>query len=211
MHFEQIQMQQKWKTLISALCESEGCFYLLVLLNVVQMCFLSNAQVEKSLPLGLQAVSVCLPTNDRTPTGYNYFSQSIIFFITAIYFFLNKGDHCLACGMQHGWETCLYSSTGRVSHFHQSVSFILQLVDVTLVCQQGVLFEFLKTERNKCDVQWQWIYMAAIVPKITVHSASHTSFMQRAPRIFWLFQFTSNNFICWLRTSNVWEHQSSAQ
>lgn len=71
--------------------KKEGCCYLLVLFDVVQVGFLSDAQVEECLPLGVQAVSVCLPINSPTPTGYNHNFKSIsTIFPEAIYLFFDK-------------------------------------------------------------------------------------------------------------------------
>lgn len=155
-------MQQKWENVDFSIMWKWG----LLLPSCTPQCcpdvFLEQCTGWEKPATG-PAGRLCVPAHKRSNPDWLQLLLPIncFFFITAIYFFLNKGDHCLACGMQHGWETCLYSSTGRVPRLHQSVSFILQLVDVALVCQQGVLFEFLKTERNKWDVQWQWIYMGS--------------------------------------------------
>lgn len=37
-------------------------------------------------------------------------------------------------------------------HFNQMISFILQLVDLNLVCHQAIFFEFLYTNRN--NIKW---------------------------------------------------------
>lgn len=124
-----------------------------------------------------------------------------------LHFFHFDGAHRKCSGMRRGWQTCLYSRAGRVSRLHQSVSFVLQLVDVPLVCQQGGLFEFLSMARNVSHVQkkkeldnWHG-------------DNSSTSLVQSARLVGWRanFQFNSNNFIYQLGTSIVWEHQSSTQ
>lgn len=103
----------------NALCR-RWCSYPLVLLHIVQMGFLTNAQIEKFLPLATHWVSLSLEWRSRLV--------------------LLSPPQVVTVQLCDGY---LNGDAGRMLQFSESVTFLLEFVDLALVGQQVVVLEVL--------------------------------------------------------------------
>lgn len=155
---------------VKSVCQREGRCYLLVLLDVVQVGFLSDAQVEERLPLGVQAVSVCLPTISPTVTNRtpNQFLHP-----AAIYFFFDKVIivWVLVCNAvkRHAFIAVLAGCLISTSRSPSSCSLL-----TSLSCANRAFFlNFWKQNRAK---ESHWINNVTTVPtSIFVHGTTSTT------------------------------------
>lgn len=107
--------------------------HLFVFLYVVQMCLLTDAQIEELLPLVSDHVSLSLGVKHETLIWINPQFEARWSIWTLSY---------------------LYGVAGRVLQFHEPVPFILESVNVTLVGQKTVVLEILFGIKSVASHVW---------------------------------------------------------
>lgn len=113
-----------WRTwriviiIVSKLCYG---LYLSVVIDVVQMCILREAQVEEGLPLGLHSIPVSLETKTK---------NKVVLLLKSA-----RGSSVCLHSVHRAFvaSVYLYRGAAGVFHVYETICFLLQQVDLTLM------------------------------------------------------------------------------